>query len=167
MCGTRLAENTGRKNSPSAHHRTTVSGYIFATKGCVDNWEKIVNLKFMITLGGPRNRDARNFPESSVRPAVCRECAPNSALLRARLIGAVTVDPSPTVGHVDGQPSTVQAHVVCTGWCRRAVVDFVNSPPPLRSVGRSAEAVKFPVSESVRGAYREAAASRDRIREET
>ena len=28
----RLAENTGRKNSPSGHHRTTLSGYIFATK---------------------------------------------------------------------------------------------------------------------------------------
>jgi len=29
MCCMRLAENTGCKNSPSAHHRTTVSGYIF------------------------------------------------------------------------------------------------------------------------------------------
>jgi len=27
----RLAENTGCKNSPSAHHRTTLSGHIFAT----------------------------------------------------------------------------------------------------------------------------------------
>jgi len=35
-CCTRLAENTGRKkivkNSSSGHHRTTLSGYIFATK---------------------------------------------------------------------------------------------------------------------------------------
>jgi len=36
MCCTRLAENTGckkiAKNSPSAHHRTTLSGCIFSTK---------------------------------------------------------------------------------------------------------------------------------------
>jgi len=36
-CCTRLAKSTGHKkiakNSPSGHHRTTLSGYIFATKG--------------------------------------------------------------------------------------------------------------------------------------
>jgi len=32
MCCTPLAENTGRKRSPSAQHRTTLSGYIFVTK---------------------------------------------------------------------------------------------------------------------------------------
>ena len=26
-----------RKKSPSSHHRTTLSGYIFATKACIDN----------------------------------------------------------------------------------------------------------------------------------
>ena len=25
------------KNSPSGHHRTTLSGYVFATKACIDN----------------------------------------------------------------------------------------------------------------------------------
>jgi len=44
MCCTRLAGNTGRKKvakkSPSAHHRTTLSGYIFATKACIDNRKK-------------------------------------------------------------------------------------------------------------------------------
>jgi len=43
-CCTRLAENTGRKkiakNSPSAHYRTTMSGYIFATKARIDNRKK-------------------------------------------------------------------------------------------------------------------------------
>jgi len=42
-----LAENTGCKNdakkSPSAHHRTTVSGCIFATKACIDNWKNLLN----------------------------------------------------------------------------------------------------------------------------
>ena len=37
---TRLAANTGRKKSSSAHHRTTLSGYIFATKARIDNREK-------------------------------------------------------------------------------------------------------------------------------
>jgi len=40
ICCTRLAENTGCKNyakkSPSGHHRTTLSGYIFA-KASIDN----------------------------------------------------------------------------------------------------------------------------------
>jgi len=45
-CCMRLAENTGRKkivkNSLSAHHRTTLSGYVFATKAHIDNRKKIV-----------------------------------------------------------------------------------------------------------------------------
>jgi len=35
-----LAANTGRKKSPSWHHRTTLSGHIFATKACIDNRKK-------------------------------------------------------------------------------------------------------------------------------
>jgi len=37
MCCTRLTENTGRKKSPFRHHRTTLSGCIFANKACIDN----------------------------------------------------------------------------------------------------------------------------------
>jgi len=43
MYCTRLAENTGhknRQNSPSGHHRTTLSGCIFTTKACIDNQKK-------------------------------------------------------------------------------------------------------------------------------
>jgi len=40
MCCTRFAEYTGCKNLASAHHRTTLSGYIFATKASVDNRKK-------------------------------------------------------------------------------------------------------------------------------
>jgi len=44
MCCTRFTENTERKNyakkSQSAHHRTTLLGYIFATKARIDNWKK-------------------------------------------------------------------------------------------------------------------------------
>jgi len=40
MCCTRLAGNTGRKKSPSGHHRTTLSSYIVATKARIDNRKK-------------------------------------------------------------------------------------------------------------------------------
>jgi len=43
----RLAENTERKkiakNSPSGHHRTTLSGCIFATKAYVANLKTVLN----------------------------------------------------------------------------------------------------------------------------
>jgi len=35
-----IAENTGCKNSPSGHHHTTLLGYIFTTKACIDNPKK-------------------------------------------------------------------------------------------------------------------------------
>ena len=40
MCCMQLAGNTGCKKSPSGHHRTTLSGWIFATKACIDNPKK-------------------------------------------------------------------------------------------------------------------------------
>ena len=43
-CCTWVADNTGckkiAKNSPSGHHRTTLSGYICATKARIDNQKK-------------------------------------------------------------------------------------------------------------------------------
>jgi len=57
MCCTRLAENTGCKNhakkSPSAHHRTTLSGYIFATKARIDSLKKLVKQQCLPTC--PQN----------------------------------------------------------------------------------------------------------------
>ena len=32
-----------RQNSPSAHHRATLSGYIFGTEACIDNRKKNLN----------------------------------------------------------------------------------------------------------------------------
>jgi len=43
MCCTRLAGNTGHKKSPFWHHRTTLSGYIFGTKACIDNRKSLLN----------------------------------------------------------------------------------------------------------------------------
>ena len=39
-----------RKNSPSAHHRTTLSGYIFATKACIDNRKKVVKQQYLLHM---------------------------------------------------------------------------------------------------------------------
>jgi len=37
---TQFAKNTGCKKLPSWHHRTTLSGHIFASKACIDNRTK-------------------------------------------------------------------------------------------------------------------------------
>jgi len=47
-CCTRLTENTGRKKLPSGHHRTTLSGYIFATKACLNNRKKLVKQQYLL-----------------------------------------------------------------------------------------------------------------------
>ena len=53
MCYMRLVENTGRKNyakeSPSAHHRTNLLRHIFATKACIDNRKKALNVNISST----------------------------------------------------------------------------------------------------------------------
>jgi len=47
MCCARLTGNAGckkiAKNSPSGHHRTILSGYIFATKVRIDNRKNVLN----------------------------------------------------------------------------------------------------------------------------
>ena len=47
MYCTWLTENVRRKNyakkSPSGHHQTTLSGYIFTTKACIDNRKNLLN----------------------------------------------------------------------------------------------------------------------------
>ena len=39
-----------RQKSPSAHHRTTFSGYIFATKACIDNRKKRVKQQYVLHM---------------------------------------------------------------------------------------------------------------------
>ena len=45
--------STGRKKSPSRHHRTTLLGCIFATKACIDNGKKTLSSNTSSTC--PRN----------------------------------------------------------------------------------------------------------------
>ena len=38
------------KNSPSGHHRTNLSGYIFATKAHIDNRKKLVKQQYVLQM---------------------------------------------------------------------------------------------------------------------
>ena len=49
-CCPRLAGNTGRKKSLFWHHRTTLSGYIFGTKACIDNRKKIFKQQYLLHM---------------------------------------------------------------------------------------------------------------------
>jgi len=54
-CCTRLAENTGCKKVAKnhhlgMHHRTTLSGYIFATKAHIDNRKKLVKHQYLLHM---------------------------------------------------------------------------------------------------------------------
>ena len=39
-----------RQKSPSGHHRTTLSGYIFATKARIDSWKKLVKQQYLLQM---------------------------------------------------------------------------------------------------------------------
>jgi len=43
MCCVRLAGNAGPKKLPCAYHCSTLAGYIFATKACIDNGKNLLN----------------------------------------------------------------------------------------------------------------------------
>ena len=46
-----LVENTGRKKVAKNRHRTTVSGYIFATKARIDNRKiKLVKQQYLLHM---------------------------------------------------------------------------------------------------------------------
>ena len=48
MCCTRLAIQLTQKNDAKmGHHRTTLSGWVFATKACIDNRKKIVKQQYL------------------------------------------------------------------------------------------------------------------------
>jgi len=59
MCCTWLAEITGRNNyakkSPSGHHRTILSGYIFATNAHINNRKNLLNRNISPTCPCPHN----------------------------------------------------------------------------------------------------------------
>jgi len=46
----RLTENTAPKKLSSRHHRTTLSGCIFAIKACIDNRKKLVKQQYLLYM---------------------------------------------------------------------------------------------------------------------
>jgi len=54
MCCTWVAGNIQAqkrcKNLPSGHHRTTLSGCIFASKACIDNRKKLVKHQYLLYM---------------------------------------------------------------------------------------------------------------------
>jgi len=38
-----MQDPKNRQKSPSGHHRTSLSGYVFSTKACIDNRKKLLN----------------------------------------------------------------------------------------------------------------------------
>jgi len=53
ILGARHSEHTGRKKSPSGHHPTTLSSYIFATKAYMDNRKKMLSSNISSTCLSP------------------------------------------------------------------------------------------------------------------
>jgi len=54
MCCTSIAGNAGpeiiAKKSPSEHHPTNLSGYIFATKAYIDNGKKLIKQQCLLRM---------------------------------------------------------------------------------------------------------------------
>jgi len=59
------------KNSPSGHHRTTLSGYIFATKTRIDNLKKIVKQQYHPHMP-PQYDELRPIPAAEIVSLVWR-----------------------------------------------------------------------------------------------
>jgi len=57
------------KHSPSAHHRTTLSGYIFGTKACIDNRKKSL-LSSNISFRCPHNMVNFGLLAAEIDPVV-------------------------------------------------------------------------------------------------
>ena len=105
MCGTRLAEYAGpksRQKLPSGHHRTTLSGYIFATKAHIDNRKKKLVKQQYVHKMSPQYGEQLNIgPTAEIGPVVlgipgnfngCR-------VLTALLHGSQVVSISQTLQH--------------------------------------------------------------------
>jgi len=112
----RLAENTERKKSrqksPSGHHCTTLSGYIFANKARINNRKKLVKHQYVLQMspkyGKLRPTNGWDLLASLGHPANFT----GSRVLAALLHGSQTVSVSETAAlnrgrHLcsTGQPS--------------------------------------------------------------
>jgi len=71
MCCMQLAANAGpkkvAKKSPSGHHRTTLSGYILATKARIDNRKKGVKQQYVLHMSTQYGELTAHYGLSLVR----------------------------------------------------------------------------------------------------
>jgi len=102
MCCTRLAGNAEpqkiAKNSPSRHRRTTLSGYILATKARINNRKKnLLNINTFSTF--PHNMANFGPLTAEIGPGVCGALANFSGfhILAALLNGTLVVGVSQTL----------------------------------------------------------------------
>ena len=101
-CCTRLAGNACTqkiaKKSPSAHHRTTLSGYVFATKAHIDNRKKLVKQQYLLQMS-PHNMVNFGLLAAEIDPVVWGTLANFSGFraLAALLHGSQVVSVSQTL----------------------------------------------------------------------
>ena len=124
MCCTRLAGNkfTGRKKWPSAHHRTTLSGYISATKSHIDNRKKIVKQQYLPTC--PYNIVNFGPLTAEIGSGVWGTGHPMQQLQRVSRLGSFTAPTSLT----GGQPNFVRSLAV--SWAGTLYINFRGLLPP-------------------------------------
>jgi len=88
------------KKSPSAHHRTTLSSYICATKARIDNWKKSL-LSSNISSRCPHNMVNFGLLAAEIDPVVWGTAANFNGfrVLTALLHGSQVVSVSQTLWH--------------------------------------------------------------------
>jgi len=88
-----------RQKSPSAHHRTDLSDYIFATKACIENRKKLLNSNISCTC--PHNMVNVGLLAAEIRWRVWGTPANfiGFRVLTALLHGTVVVGVSQTLRH--------------------------------------------------------------------
>jgi len=88
VCCSWLAENTERKNSPSGHHHTILSGCIFATKARIDSRKNLLNSNTSSTF--PHNM-ANFCPKAEIGSGVWDTSANFQRLSRLGFVTAATL----------------------------------------------------------------------------
>ena len=102
LCTARWKSRTQKiaKQSPSGHNRTTLSGYIFASKARIDNWKKNL-LSSNISSARPHNMVNFGPLTAEIVSLVWGTPANFNGFhgLAALLRGTPVVDVSPTLWH--------------------------------------------------------------------
>ena len=103
----KIQDAKNRQKSPSGHHRTTLSGYLFATRACVDNRKKTVKQQYLphmlLQCGELRPTNSWDLFGSWGHP---------SKFQRVSRLAFVTAATSLTGGQTDDWPSPGLLHYI-------------------------------------------------------